>query len=72
MNRWRWTRKLMSAAVAVGGATTLRLSACDGTAGQEFRAVAAQNLESGTLSIVTGIVQGVFAVLDPDGADSAN
>ncbi|MFQ5412868.1 MAG: hypothetical protein ACE5E6_00275 [Phycisphaerae bacterium] len=34
--------------------------------GREFRDVAGPNVESGVRSVVTGLLDGLFAVIDPD------
>ncbi len=58
----RWMRRL---AVMTSGAM-LAVGACTGNIGTTFRTAAANDLEAGVLSIVTGVVGGVFAVINPD------
>ena len=42
---------------------------CSGPYVKEFREVAGADLQSGVLSVLTGVVDGVFAVYDPDNPD---
>lgn len=43
----------------------LTMTGCEEEVRNEFRSAAATSLQSGFNSILTGIVDGVFAVLDP-------
>lgn len=66
MNRGTWVRCLSRAALAAGASSVLRLSACTGDSAKEFRSVVVPNLQAGVLSILTGLVDGTFAVIEPD------
>lgn len=50
-------------------ATAILISGCDGKLGEEFRATTATSLESGLTTVVSGLIDGAFAVYDP-GTDS--
>ena len=39
---------------------------------EEFRAIAASQVQSGLTSIVTGLIDGVFAVIEPDATTDSN
>ncbi len=58
-------RKFLALAIGLGGPATMYSNSCAGELGTEFRLAAGDSLEQGVLSIVTGLVQGVFAVVDP-------
>jgi hypothetical protein len=66
MKQNKWVRKLIGVAVVAGGSGLLPASACNGTIGQEFRAVAGDSIQQGVQSIVSGMLDGVFAVMEPD------
>jgi hypothetical protein len=57
--------------VAALAATVILISGCDGKLGKEFRSTAASSLESGLTTVVTGLIDGAFAVYDP-GTDSSS
>jgi hypothetical protein len=65
MNQHSWKRRLMGWAV-IGSIGVLPVSACNGTLGTEFRSVAGASIKQGVLSIVTGLIDGMFAVIEPD------
>ncbi len=48
------------------------LAGCDSEMAKEFREVASPSLQSGISSILDGVVDGVFAVVDPDTSESDN
>ncbi len=57
--------------------TLLVLFNCGGTVGcdgvfEEFRAAATTDLKAGVNSILDGVVDGVFAVFEPDDSDSSS
>ena len=43
---------------------------CDSEMAKEFREVATPSLQSGVSSILNGVVDGLFAVVDPDTSES--
>lgn len=59
-------RKFLVLAIAVGGPATVFGNSCAGELGTQFRAAAGDSIEQGVLSILTGVVQGVFAVVEPE------
>ncbi len=60
----RRTAKLLSGWVAIA-LGLLTLTGCEELV-NEFRTVAGSNLQQGVLSILTGVVDGAFAVFDPN------
>jgi hypothetical protein len=56
--------------LAALAATAILISGCDGKLGEEFRATTATSLESGLTTVVSGLIDGAFAVYDP-GTDSS-
>lgn len=67
MNRMsRRMRGVMRWAAVIGGSGILPLSACNGEIGRQFRTAAGASLETGVQTIVSGLLDGVFAVLEPD------
>jgi len=53
-------------AAAFLGAAVFQAGGCTGPLATEFRTAAGENLEQGVISIVTGVVQGFFAIVEPD------
>ena len=68
----KWRRVLLSGSFAVSGWMLTSLGACTGDAAQMFRAAAADDLQSGILSILTGVVDGTFAVINPAPSSTSN
>lgn len=66
MNESRWLRVTTGAAIALASSSLTRMSACTGDLGLEFRTAAGDNIQQGVQSIVTGVVDGLFSVLDPE------
>ncbi len=66
MRRGQWTRRAVRAAVLLGSAGLLPISVCNGTLGREFRSAAGSNIQQGLQSIVSGVLDGAFAVLEPN------
>ena len=66
MKRSRRARVWMSIATVVGGSGLLPVSACNGVLGRQFRTAAGDSIEQGVQSIVSGVLDGVFAILEPD------
>ena len=66
MNGSKWLRMTTGAAVALGGSSLMRISACTGDLGMEFRNAAGDSIQTGVQSIVTGVIDGLFTVLDPE------
>lgn len=53
--------------------TGMTLSMAGGCAeAEEFRSIAASQVQSGLTSIVTGLIDGVFAVIEPDATTDNN
>ncbi len=65
MSRHSLRQRLLNWAV-IGSIGVLPVSACNGTLGTEFRSVAGDSIKQGVLSIVTGLIDGMFAVIEPD------
>jgi len=65
-------RIAVRAAVVLGGAGLLPISVCNGTLGREFRAAAGSNIQQGAQSILSGVLDGVFAVLQPNPTGSSS
>lgn len=67
MNRvsW-WVRGATRWAVVIGGSCVLPLAACNGEIGRQFRTAAGASLETGVQAIVSGLLDGVFAVIEPE------
>lgn len=42
--------------------------ACDDAISQEFRGAALSSIESGVQSIATGVIDGIFSIVEPDDA----
>jgi hypothetical protein len=63
----RMTQRLRALALA-SGSTLFLLGSC--AAAEEFRSVAGDSLHAGVTSIATGLIDGMFAVLEPDGASA--
>ncbi len=57
------SRKLKVAAM-LSGLYLVGLNGCAGA--QEFRAVAGDSIKTGVMSIATGMIDGIFAVFEPD------
>lgn len=53
-----------------GGMALLTMGGC--AQAEEFRAVAVGQVQSGLTSIVTGLIDGVFAVIEPDATTDGN
>jgi hypothetical protein len=53
-------------AVAVVVMLAAMACGCDGKLGKEFRETASSSLQSGLTEIATGLINGAFAVYDPD------
>lgn len=68
-NIQRTTRVLISVACALSG---IRMIGC--AEAEEFRAVAGDSIQSGLQTIATGVIDGLFAVIEPDNAadDTSN
>jgi len=66
MRKGLWRGRLSVLAVSLGGASVLPISACDGMLGTEFRTAASDSIKTGVQSIVSGLIDGVFAVVEPD------
>jgi hypothetical protein len=66
MKRSKKKRKMAALTAALGSSMLFGNGLCSGEIGREFRTAAGQNLQDGVLSIVTGIVNGAFAVIEPD------
>jgi len=66
MNGSSWRRIASGLAVALGGSSLVRLNACTGDLGLEFRTAAGDSIQQGVQSIVTGVVDGLFSVIDPE------
>ena len=71
MKRAGWIHTLIGTATVMGGAGLLPISACDGTLGYEFRTAAGDSIQQGVQSIVSGVLDGMFAVLEPDSTDES-
>lgn len=54
---------MMVVVTLVGGA---QLGACNTTLAREFRSVAGTGLQQGVTTIANSLIDGVFAVLEPD------
>ena len=52
--------------VALGGGAMMGSTLCDGKMGLEFRTAATSSIQAGVQSIVTGVIDGLFAVIEPD------
>ncbi|MCH8967182.1 MAG: hypothetical protein IID43_05850 [Planctomycetes bacterium] len=69
----RGTRNQMIGSVAIAIASWSTLAGCDGDLATEFRVAAGGNFQQGVMSILTGVVDGTFALIEPDsGSDSTN
>ena len=51
-------------AAMIGGLLTVTTGGCDDA--EEFRAVAGDSVEQGVNLIADGIIEGIFAVIEPD------
>ena len=60
-SRSRWSHALAVTMLAVGSSG---VTGC--VTGEEFRAVAGPAVETGVTSIVNGLLDGLFAVIEPD------
>ena len=59
------TRRNRRIMLTLGGSLALTLaSGCN--AAEEFRSIAGGQIQSGLTSIATGLIDGIFAVIDPD------
>jgi len=56
--------------LAILAVIVLASPGCEIRSAQEFRAIAGPELQSGLTSIVTGLIDGAFAVVDPDDSNS--
>lgn len=66
-NRAGYIKALMMAA----GVSVYGLNGC--SAAEEFRSVAGDSLKSGMTTIATGLIDGIFAVFEPDAtSDTSN
>jgi len=54
----------IKALIIASGMSVYLLGGC--AAAEEFRAVAGDSLKSGLTSIATGLIDGIFAVFEPD------
>ncbi len=61
----RLGRKFLVLAIGVCGPATVFGNSCAGELGTQFRTAAGSSVEQGVLSILTGLVEGVFAVIEP-------
>ena len=61
--RMRDRKVLQLLAVLLGG-TPILFGGCDSA--EEFRSVAGSSIQSGITSIATGLIDGAFAVFEPD------
>lgn len=68
----RKPRKIQRLAILISISSTpmLMAGACSGA--EEFRAVASGQIQSGLTSIATGLIDGIFAVIEPDAPTDAN
>jgi hypothetical protein len=66
-NAYRWNRRILRAALC--GATLFEVAGCP-LAETDFRAAALPAVESGITQIVNGLLDGVFAAIEPDGSRS--
>jgi hypothetical protein len=68
--RGRTMSKMMASVVTLG-VLTGGMTGCEPTVEAEFRAAANGAIQQGILSVLEGIVNGAFAVLDPDKKDNS-
>lgn len=61
----------MRVAMVAGSSWVLHGTGC-GAAWTEFRSVAGPAFQQGVTAIVTGLLDGAFAVANPDGADTTS
>ena len=61
-------RRVRARAIGVAATGLIALAGCD-MLNKEFRQVAGPAVQSGVTDIVNGLLDGVFAVIDPDTAD---
>ena len=64
MKNGRGKRSAAVMAAMIGGLLTVTTCGCDDA--EEFRAVAGGSVEQGVNLIVDGIIDGLFAVFEPD------
>ncbi len=63
-------RRVIRVIMMFGGGGLMTVSACNGTLGREFRTVAGDSVEQGVTSIVNGVLDGLFAVVQPDASST--
>jgi len=61
----RYRLKPLAAIVLLGAVTLLATGGCN-KLGDEFRAAAGPELQAGVTQLLNGLVDGTFAVVDPD------
>jgi len=66
MRRKRLAREVMRWALMLGGGTLVAGTPCDGKMGLEFRNAATSSIQTGVQTILAGVVDGIFAVIEPD------
>ena len=54
-------------AAMIGGLLTVTTCGCDDA--EEFRAIAGDSVEQGVNLIADGIIEGIFAVIEPDATE---
>ncbi len=64
------TRLARTAAAGLTALFAACLPGCDSDFAKEFRQVAGPSIESGVSSILNGVLDGLFAVADPDDTSS--
>ncbi len=64
MRQNRIARTFLRTFVLLGGASML--CACDSDVALEFRTVAGDGLQQGVTSIVNAVLDGIFAIVDPN------
>ena len=71
MNGSRWRRVTAGAAIALTGSSLMGVNACTGDLGMEFRTAAGDNIQQGVQSIATGVIDGLFSVIEPQPQDNS-
>jgi hypothetical protein len=66
MRRGKIRKRAMGVLVMLSGSTMF--GACNSELAREFRDVAGSGIQQGVTSIANSLIDGVFAVLDPNGA----
>lgn len=65
----RKKRNWVATTLILGG--LLAVATCGCVAGQEFRAAAGDSLRSGLTTVTNGLIDGLFAVFEPDTTTSS-